>query len=125
MVIVIDAGACQLQEEVIEQLLELQEAGQQAAALERSSGKTGAQRLSSVEKGPVAGSLEQYLTPSADGVPGSPKPAGTADKPAELTAGRVSAQVGRTPGVQQQPLARQRSLRRAAVPVPARRPLPD
>ena len=96
-----------MQEEVIEQLLELQEAGQQAAAQERSSGKTGAQRLSSqVEKGPVAGSLE-YLTPSADGVPGSPKPAGTADKQAELTAGRVSARVGRTPGVQQQPLARQ------------------
>ena len=43
-----------MQEEVIEQLLELQEAGQQAAAQERSSGKTGAQRLSSVEKGPVA-----------------------------------------------------------------------
>ena len=36
----------------------------QAAALERSSGKTGAQRLSSVEKGPVAGSLDTYLTPS-------------------------------------------------------------
>ena len=54
-----------MQEEVIEQLLELQEAGQQAAAQERSSGKTGAQRLSSqVEKGPVAGSLE-YLTPSS------------------------------------------------------------
>ena len=50
-----------MQEEVIEQLLELQEAGQQAAAQERSSGKTGAQRLSSVEKGPVAGSLDRVL----------------------------------------------------------------